>query len=180
MVPGARARRHNGAVDAADEELLAGGNTSGPVMRVGGTVRKLAGPWTPAVESLLRHLESADFDGAPRTSAETRAAGMSWSTCQGSLPQTFRPWTRSGCIASAASSGSCMTSLPALSHRRVRAGRPRTSAAGAPAATGAFFGTGAHGAGTRGCHRSWPRHPAGTPRPHRTGGPAHLCRAPTA
>jgi Phosphotransferase enzyme family len=54
-------------VDAPVEQPLAGGNTSGPVIRAGATIRKLPGPWTPAVESLLRHLEAAGFDGAPRT-----------------------------------------------------------------------------------------------------------------
>ncbi len=54
-------------MDAEDEQPLDGGNTSGPVVRVGATVRKIAGPWTPAVESLLRHLAAAGFDGAPRT-----------------------------------------------------------------------------------------------------------------
>ena len=31
-----------------------------------GTVRRPAGPWTPAVHALLRHFEVAGFDGAPR------------------------------------------------------------------------------------------------------------------
>lgn len=33
---------------------------------VDGTVRKPAGPWTPAVHALLRHFELVGFDGAPR------------------------------------------------------------------------------------------------------------------
>ena len=41
------------------------GNISGAV-RVGNTVRRATGPWTPAVHALLRHLEQAGFDGAPR------------------------------------------------------------------------------------------------------------------
>ena len=44
---------------------LLGGNTS-TVVRVGDTVRRNAGPWTPAVHSLLRHLERVGFTGAPR------------------------------------------------------------------------------------------------------------------
>lgn len=39
------------------EEPLAGGNMAGEVRRVGTTVRRWAGPWTPAVHRLLRHLE---------------------------------------------------------------------------------------------------------------------------
>ena len=35
-------------------------------MRVGDTVRRATGPWTPAVHALLRHLESVGFDAAPR------------------------------------------------------------------------------------------------------------------
>lgn len=46
-------------------QRLMGGNLS-VVERVGGTVLRPAGPWTPAVHALLRHLEAAGFDGAPR------------------------------------------------------------------------------------------------------------------
>ena len=42
-----------------------GGNTS-TVVRVGDTVRRNAGPWTPAVHALLRHLERVGFTGSPR------------------------------------------------------------------------------------------------------------------
>ncbi|HEY1667519.1 MAG TPA: phosphotransferase [Trebonia sp.] len=45
---------------------LAGGNMSGGVVRVGDTVRRPAGPWTPAVHALLAHLHEAGFRGAPR------------------------------------------------------------------------------------------------------------------
>jgi hypothetical protein len=45
---------------------LGGGNVSGGVVRIGGTVRRPAGPWTPAVHALLDHLRAAGFDGAPR------------------------------------------------------------------------------------------------------------------
>jgi hypothetical protein len=48
------------------EELLSGGNVSGDVWRIGHTVRRPTGPWTPAVHQLLRHLEQAGFSGAPR------------------------------------------------------------------------------------------------------------------
>ncbi len=48
------------------EETLSGGNMAGEVLRVGHTVRRRAGPWTPAVHELLRHLEQVDFQGAPR------------------------------------------------------------------------------------------------------------------
>ena len=47
------------------EVVLSGGNT-GLVVRVGDTVRRQRGHWTPAVHALLDHLEAVGFDGAPR------------------------------------------------------------------------------------------------------------------
>jgi hypothetical protein len=46
------------------EEVLHGGNTS-VVMRVGDTVRRPRGHWTPAVHALLAHLKSAGFGDVP-------------------------------------------------------------------------------------------------------------------
>jgi aminoglycoside phosphotransferase (APT) family kinase protein len=46
------------------EETLLGGNLQDAV-RIGDTVHRRAGPWTPAVHALLRYLERADFP-APR------------------------------------------------------------------------------------------------------------------
>ncbi|MFP8902866.1 phosphotransferase enzyme family protein [Streptomyces atacamensis] len=48
------------------EEPLPGGNVSAGIARVGDTVRRPAGPWTPAVHALLDHLHRAGFRGAPR------------------------------------------------------------------------------------------------------------------
>lgn len=53
-------------MDGGAEERLPGGNLSGAV-RVGDTVRKPAGRWTPAVHALLQHLERRGFEGAPRS-----------------------------------------------------------------------------------------------------------------
>lgn len=47
------------------EEIALGGNLSDAV-RVGDTVRRRAGAWTPAVHALLRHLEAVGFEGSPR------------------------------------------------------------------------------------------------------------------
>ena len=47
------------------EHFLEGGNVSA-VVRVGGTVRRQAGPWSSGVDAVLLHLERAGFDGAPR------------------------------------------------------------------------------------------------------------------
>jgi phosphotransferase family enzyme len=46
------------------EEPLPG--TFSTLAKVGNTVRRSTGPWTPAVHALLRHLERVGFDGAPR------------------------------------------------------------------------------------------------------------------
>ncbi|HSO95510.1 MAG TPA: phosphotransferase [Acidimicrobiia bacterium] len=49
-----------------DEVTLHGGIAHpGAVVRIGATVRRPAGPHTPAVHAFLRHLRAAGFDGAP-------------------------------------------------------------------------------------------------------------------
>lgn len=53
-------------IDGTTEIGLAGGSLTPGVVRVGDTVRRPVGPWTPAVHALLRHLEGVGFDGAPR------------------------------------------------------------------------------------------------------------------
>lgn len=50
----------------AVEEVLAGGNVAGVVVRVGDTVRKPATAATPAVFALLGHLNAVGYGGAPR------------------------------------------------------------------------------------------------------------------
>jgi hypothetical protein len=50
-----------------DEEILPGGNVAAKVVRVGQTVRKPAGPQTPAVEAFLTHLNAAGLPMVPRT-----------------------------------------------------------------------------------------------------------------
>jgi hypothetical protein len=47
-----------------EEEPLAGNVST--VIKIGDTVRRNTGPWTPAVHALLRHLEEVGFEGAPR------------------------------------------------------------------------------------------------------------------
>jgi len=46
------------------DDRLPGGNAGGAT-RVGDTVRRNTGPWTPAIHSLLHHLHAKGFDGAP-------------------------------------------------------------------------------------------------------------------
>ncbi|QCB95406.1 aminoglycoside phosphotransferase family protein [Cellulomonas shaoxiangyii] len=48
----------------AREETLPGGNVGGAVRR-GATVRRPAGPWTPAVHALLAHVRARGLDGVP-------------------------------------------------------------------------------------------------------------------
>lgn len=49
-----------------EEQPLSGGNVSDGVVRVGNTVRRPVGPWTPAVHALLTHLHEVGFRAAPR------------------------------------------------------------------------------------------------------------------
>jgi len=48
-----------------DGETLPGGNVGGAV-RIGTTVRRPTGPWTPAVHALLAYLDNAGLDRIPR------------------------------------------------------------------------------------------------------------------
>ena len=48
-----------------DGEPMGGGNVGGAV-RIGATVRRPTGPWTPAVHALLAHLDAVGLDGVPR------------------------------------------------------------------------------------------------------------------
>ena len=49
------------------EVPLLGGNVTSGLVRVGSTVRRPAGPWSPSVHHFLLHLESVGFEGAPRS-----------------------------------------------------------------------------------------------------------------
>jgi len=50
---------------SASEEVLLGGLEAGRAVKVGETVRRAAGPWTPTIQALLAHLETKAFP-APR------------------------------------------------------------------------------------------------------------------
>src|SRR5487761_1690892 len=52
--------------DAGGAIPLSGGNVTSAVVRIGNTVRRPAGPSTPAVHALLTHLLSVGFTAAPR------------------------------------------------------------------------------------------------------------------
>jgi hypothetical protein len=73
------------------ERRLAGGFDGGAV-RVGDTVRRAPGPWTPAVHALLRHLEAAGFDRAPRALGFDEQGREMLSFLPGSVVGAARPW----------------------------------------------------------------------------------------
>ncbi|MGX6606575.1 phosphotransferase [Micromonosporaceae bacterium Da 78-11] len=75
----------------SDELRLPGGNCGGAV-RVGDTVRRTAGPWTPAVRALLRHVERAGFDGAPRALGVDGQGREILTYLPGEVVGTTRPW----------------------------------------------------------------------------------------
>ena len=74
-----------------DEQRLPGGNTGGAV-RVGDTVRRAAGRWTPAVHALLRHLESVGFGGAPRARGFDQHGREVLTYLPGDVVGNTRPW----------------------------------------------------------------------------------------
>ncbi|WP_218670869.1 phosphotransferase [Microbispora sp. GKU 823] len=73
------------------ERPLPGGNTNGAV-RVGDTVRRVPGPWTPAVHALLRYLEDVGFEGAPRARGFDDQGREVLSYLPGEVLGTTRPW----------------------------------------------------------------------------------------
>lgn len=62
--------------DQASEEPLTGGFITSSVTRSGDTVRRSAGPWSPAVHAWLAHLAHAGVDVAPRPVGLDQAAGL--------------------------------------------------------------------------------------------------------
>ena len=54
------------ATEPDSVERPLGGGFVTAVVRVGHTVRRATGPWSPAVHALLRHLEAVGYEGSPR------------------------------------------------------------------------------------------------------------------
>ena len=73
------------------EQRLPGGNTGGAV-RVGDTVRRTAGPWTPAVHALLAHLHDVGFDRCPRPLGLDELGREVLSYLPGTSVGELRPW----------------------------------------------------------------------------------------
>lgn len=59
-------RRTSPSKAAARSEIPLTGGELNRVVRVGNTVRRPVGPWTPAVHGLLRHLEMVGYRGTPK------------------------------------------------------------------------------------------------------------------
>lgn len=82
--------RQHGVVPVG-EERLEGGNTS-LVVRVGDTVRRLSGSWTPAVQELLHHVRGHGFDLAPEPLGEDDAGREMLRFIPGDAVGSWRPW----------------------------------------------------------------------------------------
>lgn len=78
----ARAR----ATAAEHEEPLPGGNMAGAV-RVGATVRRAAGPWSPTIQRLLRHLHAHGLTWVPEPLGRDEQGRDSVSHLPGVVPQ---------------------------------------------------------------------------------------------
>ncbi len=79
------------------EEPLAGG-FNGPVVRIGETVRRSAGPWTPTVQALLGHLRERGFTLAPEPLGYDERGREVVSYLEGEVPLYPLPdWCWSAC-----------------------------------------------------------------------------------
>ena len=77
-----------------DAEIeLEGGRVTEGVVRVGDTVRRRTGPWTPTVHAYLRHLESRGFGGAPRVLGLDERGREILTHLEGEVPSSSS-WTR--------------------------------------------------------------------------------------
>jgi Phosphotransferase enzyme family len=73
------------------EEQLDGGNTGGAV-RAGNTIRRAAGPWTPAVHALLAHLAEGGFTRAPRPLGFDEQGREVLTFLEGETVGSRKPW----------------------------------------------------------------------------------------
>src|SRR4051812_35748874 len=71
-------------------EWLDGGNITA-VERIGDTVRRAIGPWSPAVHALLRHLEDVGFSAAPRYLGLDEKGREILSFIEGDVPDGAHP-----------------------------------------------------------------------------------------
>ena len=78
----------HGVVEGPEIPLHGGSVT--PVVRIGDSVRRQSGPWSDAVQALLRHLEAVGFTQAPRAQGRDRQGRDQVSFLPGSA--ATRPW----------------------------------------------------------------------------------------
>ena len=78
------------ASDNADEVRLGGGLVT-DVVRVGDTVRRATGPWSPAVHALLKHLERVGYPAAPRLLGIDAGGREILTYIDGVVPQDAEP-----------------------------------------------------------------------------------------
>jgi hypothetical protein len=76
-----------------NEITLPGGKTVGAVL-IDDVVHKKASPWTPTVHALLRYLEDAGFDGAPRALGFDDQGREMLSYLHGEMVGDSCPWPR--------------------------------------------------------------------------------------
>lgn len=74
-----------------EEEVLSGGNVGAQVVRIGDTVRRPAGFWSPSVDAFLRHLSDVGYEGAPRSLGFDSVGRHVVEFIQGDVPMPFRP-----------------------------------------------------------------------------------------
>jgi mutator protein MutT len=79
-------------LSSADGEVqLPGGNVGGAT-RVGSTVRRPTGPWTPAVHALLAHLKAGGLDAIPRVLGIDDASREILEFVPGDTADAHDPW----------------------------------------------------------------------------------------
>lgn len=84
------------SMDEREEQLFGGIAHPGEVVRVGDTVRRPGGPHTEAIFALLRHLDDAGFDGAPRPLGLDERGREMFTYVPGDVPITpFPAWSMS-------------------------------------------------------------------------------------
>lgn len=84
-------RLNPGQDEVVSEQELEGGNAGG-ASRVGDTVRRAAGPWTPSVHSLLQHLDQVGFVQAPKVLGVDDQGREVLSFLPGHTVGASRPW----------------------------------------------------------------------------------------
>jgi hypothetical protein len=73
-------------------EIRLDGGEAGGAIRAGDTVRRAAGPWTPAVHALLAHLAGKGFAGSPRPLGVDEQGREVLTFLAGETVGSARPW----------------------------------------------------------------------------------------